>query len=36
MTCERSEFVTKYAYKYSASVAIFDRMWNIFIRKHIC
>ena len=34
MTCERSEFVTN-AYKYSASVANFERMSNIFIRKHI-
>ena len=34
MTCERSEFVTN-AYKYSASVANFKRMPNIFIRKHI-
>ena len=30
MTCERSEFVTN-AYKYSASVANFGRMSNIFI-----
>ena len=34
MTCERSEFVTN-AYKYSANVANFERMSNIFIRKHI-
>ena len=34
MTCERSEFVTN-AYKYSASVANFERMSNIFICKHI-
>ena len=34
MTCERSEFVIN-AYKYSASVASFERMTNIFIRKHI-
>ena len=34
MTCERSEFVTS-ACKYSASVANFERMSNIFIRKHI-
>ena len=34
MTCERSEFVTN-AYKYSASVANFERMSNLFIRKHI-
>ena len=34
MTCERSEFVTN-AYKYSASVANFERISNIFIRKHI-
>ena len=33
MTCERSEFVTN-AYKYSG-VANFERMSNIFIRKHI-
>ena len=34
MTCERYEFVTN-AYKYSASVANFERMSNLFIRKHI-
>ena len=34
MTCERSEFVTN-AYKYSASVANFERMSNLSIRKHI-
>ena len=34
MTCERSEFVTN-AYKYSASVANFERMSNLFNRKHI-
>ena len=34
MTCERSEFVTK-DYKYSASVANFGKMSNIFIRWHI-
>ena len=34
MTGERSEFVTN-AYKYSASVANFKRISNIFIRKHI-
>ena len=34
MTCERSEFVTN-AYKYSASVANFERMSNFSIRKHI-
>ena len=34
MTCERSEFVTN-AYKYSASVANFERMSNLFIREHI-
>ena len=34
MTCERYEFVTN-AYKYSASVANFERMSNIFICKHI-
>ena len=34
MTCERSEFVTN-AYKYSASVENFERMSNLFIRKHI-
>ena len=34
MTCERSEFVTN-ANKYSASVANFERMSNLFIRKHI-
>ena len=34
MTCERSEFVTN-AYRYSASVANFERMSNLFIRKHI-
>ena len=31
---ERSEFVTN-AYKNSASVANFERMSNLFIRKHI-
>ena len=34
MTCECFEFVTN-AYKYSASVANFERMSNIFICKHI-
>ena len=34
MTCERSEFVTN-AYKYSASVANFEQMSNLLIRKHI-
>ena len=34
MTCEGSEFVTN-AYKYSASVANFERMLNLFIHKHI-
>ena len=34
MTCERFEFVTN-AYKYSASVADFEQMANLFIRKHI-
>ena len=34
MTCERSEYVTN-AYKYSESVANFERMSNHFIRKHI-
>ena len=34
MTYERSEFVTN-AYKYSAIVANFERMSNLFIRKHI-
>ena len=34
MTCERSEFATN-AYKYSASVASFERMSNLFIRNHI-
>ena len=34
MTCERSEIVTN-AYKYSASAANFERMSNLFIRKHI-
>ena len=34
MTCERSEFVTN-AYRYSASVANFELMSNLFIRKHI-
>ena len=34
MTCERSEFVTN-AYKYSASVANFERMSNLLICKHI-
>ena len=32
MTCERSEFVTN-AYKYSAIVANFERMSNLFIRS---
>ena len=31
---ERSEFVTN-AYKYSASAAIFERISNILIYKHI-
>ena len=34
MTCERSEFATN-AYKYSARFANFERMSNLFIRKHI-
>ena len=34
MNCERSKFVTN-AYKYSANVANFVRIANIFIRKHI-
>ena len=34
MTCKRSEIVTS-AYKYSASVANFEQISNLFIRKHI-